>query len=183
MQSLKGHFLVATPELGDPNFVRSVVLMIHHDEDGAFGVIVNRATNRSIKELWEHLMGRPCKASQPLHIGGPVSGPLMAIHTCAELGELEVIPGLYFSAARDKLERLVEETEQPFRLFIGHSGWGKGQLERELREGAWLTLPATVEDVFSEEGSLWKRLTYQVGRSIIYSAIRLRKPPQEASLN
>jgi putative transcriptional regulator len=182
MQSLKGHFLVAAPNLGDPNFIRTVVLMIHHDEDGAFGVIVNRATNRSVKELWEHLTGRPCKASQPIHIGGPVSGPLMAVHTRPELGELEVIPGLFFSAAREKLEQLVE-TEAPFRLFIGHSGWGKGQLERELREGAWLTLPATVEDVFSEESGLWRRLTYQVGRLIIRESLRLRQLPAQADLN
>ncbi|MCS7237728.1 MAG: YqgE/AlgH family protein [Thermoguttaceae bacterium] len=183
MHSLKGHFLVATPELGDPNFIRTVVLMIHHDADGAFGVIVNRATNRSVKELWEHLTGKPCKASQPLHIGGPVSGPLIAIHTRPDLAELEVIPGLFFCAARDKLEQLVEEADQPFRLFIGHSGWGKGQLERELREGAWLTLPATVEDVFSEESSLWRRLTYQVGRSIIREALRLPQLPLHAELN
>ncbi len=182
MQSLKGHFLVAAPELGDPNFIRTVVLMIHHDPDGAFGVIVNRSTHRSIRELWEHLTGKPCKATHPFHFGGPVSGPLIAIHTRPDLGELEVIPGLFFSAARDKLEQLVEE-EQQFRLFMGHSGWGKGQLERELREGAWLTLPATIEDVFSEESSLWRRLTFQAGRSIIRKAFRISQMPPNPELN
>ncbi len=183
MDSLKGHFLVASPYLTDPNFIRTVVLMIHHSEEGAFGVVVNRIASSSIRELWEHITKRTCKLEQLVNIGGPVSGPLMAIHTHPDIAEIEILPGLYFSAQRDHLEKLVESEKQPLRLFIGHSGWGKGQLERELRQGAWFTLPASVEDVFGDESEMWHRLTTQVGRQILMSAVKLKGLPSDPTLN
>jgi putative transcriptional regulator len=151
MRVLKGHFLVASPHLADPNFARTVVLLIHHSEEGAFGVVLNRPAENTIRDLWEKLGEGPCESTQHVHVGGPVSGPLLALHTDEALAEMEILPGLYFAAQREHLEKLLlQHPGHDFRLFIGHAGWAGGQLENELQQGAWLTTPATVQLIFGD---------------------------------
>ena len=147
MEYLKGHLLVASPHLLDPNFVRTVVLLLHHSKEGAFGVVLNRPADNTVKELWEQVGDSPCESERRVNVGGPVSGPLMAVHTDRSLREMEILPGLYFAAQRDNIEKLFRQHDHPFRVFVGHSGWGGGQLERELKGGSWLTTPATIEYV------------------------------------
>jgi putative transcriptional regulator len=183
MDSLKGSFLVASPQLRDPNFVRTVVLLVHHSDDGAFGVVLNRPTESTIKELWEKVGQSPCESDQPVHLGGPVSGPLMAVHSDASLAEMEIVPGVYFAAQREHLEKLVQQHEHDFRFFVGHSGWGEGQLESELKEGAWLTIPATPEFVFYHEEDLWRKVKDTIGQTMLGDMLKLKHVPQDPSMN
>jgi putative transcriptional regulator len=183
MKSLKGCFLVASPHLRDPNFVHTVVLLVHHSEDGAFGVVLNRPTESTIKELWEKVGESPCDSQQRVHLGGPVSGPLMAVHSDASLAEMEIIPGVYFAAQRDHLEQLLQQDEHDFIFFVGHSGWGGGQLENELKEGAWFTAPATAEFVFYSDDDLWRRVTQQIGQSMLTDMLRIKGVPRDPSMN
>lgn len=78
--SLEGHLLVASAELRDPNFFQAVVLLIRHSEEGALGLILNRRTTATIRQVWEQVSDIACTSTQPLHLGGPVQGPLMALH-------------------------------------------------------------------------------------------------------
>ena len=158
MSSLQGHFLVASPHLPDPNFYRTVVLMVQHDQQGAVGLILNRITNSTIGELWETVVKEPCASRQPVNHGGPVQGPLMALHTDEARADAEVLPGVYLASRDEYLKQLVEQDQQPFRLFVGYAGWAGGQLESELEVGGWLTAPATCDDVFSEADDLWRRI-------------------------
>ena len=183
MKSLKGHLLVASPHLADPNFVRSVVLLIHHSPDGTFGVVLNRPSESKIRELWKDLSELPCKTDQHVHMGGPVSGPLMAVHTDEDLAELEIVPGLYFAAERGNIEKLLNQSKHDFRLFVGHSGWGGGQLEDELEEGSWFTTPATPDYVFAEESDLWKAVAQQIGQSMLASMLNIKDIPADPSAN
>jgi len=183
MESLAGHLLIASPQLEDPNFARAVVLLIHHNREGAFGVVLNRPSDSTIKELWKEVAQTPCENLRHVHLGGPVSGPLIALHTDRELAEMEILPGLFFAAQRENLQRLIALPEAVFRLFIGHSGWGERQLERELEAGSWLTTPATVELVFYNEGDLWKRTAQQVGEALLLETLKLKEIPPDASLN
>lgn len=183
MNSLRGHFLAASPHLQDPNFLHTVVLLIQHDAEGALGVVLNRPTDKTIQQLWEDVHEPPCDNQQRLHLGGPVSGPLMAIHTLVTLGELEVLPGLYFSTQKDHLEELVEHRDVQSRLFVGHSGWGGGQLESELREGAWLTMPATLEDVFYDVTGLWRRVTGEITSRMMQAVLKIKHVPRDPSMN
>ena len=183
MKSLKGCFLVASPQLRDPNFVHTVVLLVHHSEDGAFGVVLNRPTESTIKELWEKVGESPCDSNQPVHLGGPVSGPLMAVHSDASLAEMEIIPGVYFAAQRDHLEQLLRQSEHDFMFFVGHSGWGGGQLENELKEGAWFTAPATAEFVFNGNDDLWRKVTQQIGQSVLTDILGIKGLPKDPSMN
>lgn len=183
MESLKGHFLVASPHLADPNFVRTVVLMIHHTEDGALGVVLNRPAENTVRELWEKVGAGPCVSDQRIHVGGPVPGPLMAVHVDYNAAELEILPGLYFAAQRENLQKLVSQNEQPFRLFVGHAGWGGGQLESELEQGAWLTAPATVDVVFGDPFALWKRVARQIVKAFWEQVLRTYPIPQDPAWN
>ena len=183
MHSLKGHLLVASPHLLDPNFVRTVVLLIHHSEEGAFGVVLNRPADNTIKELWEQVGETPCESDRRVNVGGPVAGPLMAVHTDKHLGELEILPGVYFAAQRDHLEELFGQKERPYLVFVGHSGWGGGQLENELKEGAWLTTPATADQVFDDDADLWKKVAQHIGESVLTSALNIKHVPKNPSVN
>ena len=108
MNSLQGFLLVASPALADPNFRKTVILIVRHSsEDGALGLVLNRETSTTIKELWERMGQENCASHQPLSLGGPCEGPLMALHTEQPLAEIEVLPGLYFTAGSDQLQTLV----------------------------------------------------------------------------
>jgi putative transcriptional regulator len=184
MKSLKGLILVASPHLLDPNFVRTVVLMLHHSEEGAFGVVLNRPAENTIKQLWEKIGEGPCESDQLIHVGGPVSGPLIALHTDELASEMEVLPGLFFAAQRENLEKVLQQKKSPVRLFVGHAGWGGGQLEQELKEGAWLTSPASPEYIFYDlDVDLWKEVSKQIGDAMLTSSLGIKHVPEDPSLN
>ncbi|MBF6045159.1 YqgE/AlgH family protein [Streptomyces sp. NRRL B-1677] len=169
VSSLTGRLLVATPALADPNFDRAVVLLLDHDEEGSLGVILNRPTPvgvADILESWAALAGEPGVVFQ----GGPVSldsalgvavvpgegagsaalvgdGPLgwRRVHGAIGLVDLEAPPEL-LAAALGSL-----------RIFAGYAGWGPGQLEDELVEGAWYVVESEPGDVSSPDPSqLWR---------------------------
>jgi putative transcriptional regulator len=182
-KSLQGHFLVASPHLMDPNFARTVVLLIQHDRDGAMGVVLNRPIEKTIQQLWKEVHEGPCDNLRHLNLGGPVSGPLLALHTDSALGELEVIPGVFFSADKEHLERLVEQDVPQMKMFIGHSGWGGGQLENELKQGAWLTVPANLDEVFQDDQELWRCVTQKIGKEMLVGMLHIKNVPDDPSLN
>jgi len=181
--STRGQFLVASPHLPDPNFLRSVVLMVQHDDEGSFGLILNRPTNQTVSEVWDIISDESCDCEQPLNLGGPVAGPLMAIHTNERLSENEVVPGVYLSTDRDALDELVNTEFDPFRVFSGYAGWGPKQLDEELEVGGWLVASATIGMIFYEGDDLWKQVTSDIGDDIIYSAIDPRHIPYDPGMN
>ena len=184
MQSLAGHFLIASPYLPDPNFLRTVVLMVQHDAEGALGLVLTRPINLTVQEVWNNVSGEQIDAPEPIFQGGPVEGPLMAIHQQIELSELEVIPGVYFSSQRENIEPLIRKRSAPFHLFLGYSGWAAQQLEDEMEVGGWLTLPAQKEQVFeTNHEALWKSVSGQVGANIMRDSLNLKKMPQDPNMN
>lgn len=183
MKSLTAHFLIATSDLVDPNFFRTVVLIFRHNDEGAAGVVLNRRMNATVKQIWEQISEAPCQCEAPLFMGGPVEGPLMAIHADTSLSELIVLPEVYVSTGREMLEKLVESGEQPLRFFVGYAGWGEGQLERELKDGSWLVAPATKEQVFGAVEDLWQELTKHVLSGVFLSALNIKHVPPDPSLN
>ena len=179
-----GKLLIATPSLGDANFCQSVVLLLRgNDVDGVLGLVLNRESHKKISELWESIFQESCKTTSNLHLGGPVSGPLMALHTNADLGEFEVVPGVYCSTSREALEVLAEGESTPFRFFVGNAGWGGGQLARELHEGAWYFAEAVKEVVFADETEVWQKLVGMVGHSILREIIPADSLPNDPNLN
>ncbi|MCA9269463.1 MAG: YqgE/AlgH family protein, partial [Planctomycetales bacterium] len=162
MPSLQGHFLIASPQLNDGNFARSVVLLVQHNAEGALGVVLNRPSGSTVADVWREAVGEPCDCTSPVYVGGPCEGPLMAVHGQPASGGEKVIQGVWFTADGQEL-RAVVAGDGPFRLFSGYSGWGGGQLDGELKVGGWLHLPATKELVFGDDEILWERLTREIG--------------------
>ncbi len=182
MRSLAGHLLVASPKLPDANFYRTVVLLIHHDEQGAIGVVLNRPTNSTVREIWEELSDEPCESDDPINLGGPVNGPLMAIHTNQACSENEILPGVYFATHRDQLNRIIHEGNLPFRIYNGYSGWASGQLESELKFGGWMVLPATFDYVFGDPDTMWQQASQEIGAEITSHLLHV-PPPDDPTCN
>jgi putative transcriptional regulator len=180
---LTGNFLVASRYLRDPNFVRSVVLMIQHQVDGAMGVVINRPSEKTVREVWEMIGNDPCDRDDAIFVGGPVPGPLVALHTLEALAEHQVLPNLYVSTHRDAIDVIVRKKNVPVRLFSGNAGWGSGQLEGEMEAGGWLATPATVDEAFSDHETIWRKVTQRIGLEIMAPDLDHEHMPPDPSLN
>lgn len=158
-----GMFLVASRELTDTNFSKSVVLILRYDESGAMGVIVNRRTRAVLKDAMPELDSTR-EIRNPVYLGGPVQiGTLRFLARADQpLEDADYVLGdIQVSASRSLLDRLVAESadDSRLRVFIGYSGWAPGQLENEIARGGWHVVPATAEQVFSAEpAGLWAKL-------------------------
>jgi len=182
MPSLKGQLLIAAPQLADPNFSRTVVLMIEHTDEGAFGVVLNRPSDTTVQEVWEQVGQEPTDSCEPIHVGGPVTGPLMALHDAELLSEAEVLPGVHLSTQRDTLDQLVR-SPAAFRLFSGYAGWGGGQLENELTAGGWITRQANGDYIFYREDDLWERVTKEITDEVLRPILKATHVPVDPSCN
>ncbi len=183
MGSLQGKFLVASSRLLDPNFYRTVVFLIQHDSDGALGVVLTRPMSNTVGSLWEQICGEPCGSRERVYWGGPVSGPVLMLHTDVAASQDEILPGLYLAADRVQLESVLNQEEHRFRVFVGYSGWGPGQLEAELTEGSWLVAPGDLESVFSETDELWERMTEMIGGAALAPLLASVPVPKDPSWN
>lgn len=182
MKRIAGRLLLASPYLSDPNFYRSVIYMVRHDEEGAFGLLLNRPGQITLDELFSDRLGRPPKRSDPIHFGGPVDGPLIALHTLAGLGDPcgppsseESLEGdenagsspVWITADDDQLTVLADRTDVQVRFVVRYSGWGPGQLDRELGQGGWLVGPPDWPAIFGPSDALWENMVKRVGREIL----------------
>ena len=183
MSYLTGQILIATPGLVDPNFRQTVILIVQDTAEGAVGLILNRSSDKTVKHLWESIFHADIAADQPLNLGGPVFGPLMMLHTRQELADLEVGGGLFFSTQKDYIEQVVNGNVQPYKLFLGHSGWSEGQLRSEINEGAWLHLPAHREVAFSDDADLWQKLLHYAGQLSLLRVLNANTLPDDPTVN
>ena len=159
MEGWSGHLLIAPAWMIDPNFAHTVVLLLQHEAQGAFGLVVNRPTGTTVKEVWSQATQGECAVEDAVYLGGPVPGPLFALHDRPEEGDATPLAGLYLTADPERLQRLLAEPPAHLRLFAGYSGWGEGQLEHELQDAAWVTTPAQLEDAFCASGEpAWRTL-------------------------
>ena len=161
-QRPNGIFLVAKPELADPNFRRTVVLATQTEDAQTIGVIINRPTRTKLPEL---LPDDPAAAHyrDPVYSGGPVmQRVLIAVfrsETPPPAPAFQVRRGLYLSMHPDNLKALLAVSGAQYRLYAGFSGWAPRQLEAELARGDWLVLPADADIVFRKDmEGVWEEL-------------------------
>jgi len=184
MNSLQGRLLLASPELRDPNFFHTVVLIVRHDDDGALGLVLNHPLSVRLKQVWGQIgAGEPAR-DDLIHLGGPCEGPLMALHDEPTLGETEALPGVHFTTGRDLLELLAADPSRQARFFAGFAGWSAGQLEGEMSEGSWETLQATPPHVFDADAAdQWEKLTRELAGQKIMGMMNIRHVPPDLRLN
>jgi putative transcriptional regulator len=160
-----GTLLVASPELGDPNFSRSVVLVLRHDDSGAIGVVINRLTSLTPAKVFPELAAGLGSYSGTLYRGGPLAPArvlfLVRGLAAATVQGPEILAKVFLSADPDSLPeitRLATGADE-FRIYAGHAEWTAGQLESEIKHGAWRSAPADADLVFSDAPQkLWERL-------------------------
>ncbi len=166
-------FLVALPQVQDPYFRRSVVLLLAHEEDGSFGLVVNSRTEVTMHDLMAELElawgGDP---EQRVHFGGPVESHLGSVLFAADGEESfpelphtwQPFAGLYLTQDRDELARLATSPPQRFRVLLGYAGWGPGQLLKEICRNDWLLAPPDPALIFADDPeSTWERAVRSVG--------------------
>ena len=181
--SFQGHFLIASPTLGDPNFFRTVVLIIQHDESGALGLVINHPLHTTVGETWNRISDIPYENDAPLYLGGPCESPLMVLHCLEEAGKIEVLPGIYFTAEADDLNELVRDQSSPVKFFAGSAGWTNGQLETEVSDGDWLVMPSLADQRFSRVEDQWRVLTRLIARLAAVPDLNPKLIPPDPSVN
>jgi putative transcriptional regulator len=161
--SLQGKLLVSSPSLVDPNFRKTVVLIAHHDDEGALGLVLSRPSDVTAVEAVPVLDGLP-GAEDPVFVGGPVQPD--AFMVLAEFEDLAqsaapIMDGIGFMPADAEPAELAIKR---LRLFAGYSGWGSGQLEDELAEDSWIVVDAAAEDAFADDpDELWRTVIHRKG--------------------
>ena len=188
MNSLRGQLLIASPELPDPNFCRSVVLIVDHDVEGAFGLILNRTTKRCLADIWSAKEPDPLD-QMPIAVGGPVPGPILVLHGSdpnvdSDERSDQIIPNVFLTKLDDEYHDFLRELAEPFRVFVGYAGWGAGQLECEMESGSWLRHTATFDDIFElDEGNIWDVLVARAQTLRTQRVLRVKKFGDDPSLN
>jgi len=179
VESLRGKLLLSSPSLVDPNFRKTVVLIAHHDEDGAMGLVLSRPSEVSAVEAVPLLEGLP-GAQGPVFVGGPVQP--QAFMVLAEFDDVEdsvapIFDHVGFMSADAEPETL---SIQRVRLFAGYAGWGAGQLEAELEEPAWIVVQAEPTDPFADDpDALWREAVARAGGSVSL----MKSMPYDPGLN
>lgn len=141
--SLAPTLLVSMPQLLDPNFARTVVLLCEHSPQGAFGLVVNRPSDTPAAEAVQLAPPPSRDSGAPLWSGGPVEphrGWILLGEPPEGADSVEVSNGVFLTTSLDVLRRIVEDGWTRARIFTGYAGWGPGQLDEEIAASAWLTV-------------------------------------------
>jgi putative transcriptional regulator len=161
-------FLIAVPQLMEPEFKQTVVFLLERNEDGAVGVVVNRESPMLLKDLCEdHQIEYSGEEDKLVRRGGPVAPEQGLVLYGAEHPDpegREICEGLHVSASRETLGRLCTLPSGRFHCYSGYAGWGPGQLEREIEEGAWVYAPADPHSIFDvEPEKMWSDVLRRQG--------------------
>lgn len=180
----KGKFLVARPELIDPNFSRTVVYLFEHTEEGAAGVVINRPSKHTVADLASTIFNDEIDWEKPIHVGGPVGGPLLVVHQDADWADEEVDSEIYRTVDPDKLRHILDRKIEPSVVVANYAGWGPNQLEFELSENAWDIIDATPQFVFwNELKDLWDVLTARSHLNRLNQVLKIRNTPPDPTTN
>jgi putative AlgH/UPF0301 family transcriptional regulator len=170
-QLAAGRFLVASRDLPDPNFAETVVLLIQYDDKGAAGLVINRPSEVPLSRVFEDLPEAKGRRDK-VYLGGPVgrTGILALLRSKNKPEDArQVFADVYLISSKAQLGKAFSSGVQPdvFRVYVGYAGWGLGQLERELKLGAWHVFPGEAAAVFdADAGSVWPRLIERTERRI-----------------
>jgi putative transcriptional regulator len=170
--SLTGHLLLAMPGMTDANFTQSVTLICLHTTEMAVGLIINRPTRLTLRELLDHLSLAPGTQEdtlrQPVYQGGPVQterGFIVHSPDCTGESTQPINDGLSMSSSRDVLDAIARgRGPRRFLVALGYAGWESGQLEREIVDNAWLSSPADQDLIFDLPAEQrWQAAAQRIG--------------------
>ncbi|HEC29780.1 MAG TPA: YqgE/AlgH family protein [Gammaproteobacteria bacterium] len=169
--NLTNNYLIAMPQLNDPNFYHTATYICEHSNDGAMGMVINRPLDLSLTEVLEQMnicVQDESLAEVPVYSGGPVQEERgFVLHRPANKWEstVTITSELAITTSKDILMNIAEgKGPEQYLVALGYAGWGAGQLERELSENAWLCGPADLSIMFKEPtGKRWEKAAQLMG--------------------
>lgn len=182
IQAAPGKLLVAEPGIAETYFIRSVVYLTEHNEDGSVGFLLNKPLDLKVSDVVKELRG----ISLPLFLGGPVGrDSLFYIHTLGnKIEDSRLIDqGVFWGGDFEQIIKAVQTgagNEKNLRFFVGYSGWDSGQLDAELNRNSWVVAPTNKEEVMNlETTNLWKDVLRGMGKDLALLSFF----PENPSLN
>ena len=170
----KGSLLIANPVLPDPNFSRTVILLCNHNDQGSFGLVINRSTQLKAPDLFSSIDILKSYNAK-IYIGGPVSQSMVfyLYRSSRNVIDLdEICSGVYLGSNLETLESLyldIENPEENIRFYLGYSGWSDGQLDGEMEQNSWLVQDANEQFVFLDsENLIWPKAVNSLGEKYQY---------------
>jgi putative transcriptional regulator len=165
-KSLKGQLILDHGRLRGSFFHRTVILVCQHDDEGAFGLILNRSTKNKIGDALVANLPETLKA-EPLYLGGPVQPQALSfLHNDAYLPDANVMPNLNLGHSLDSLLDIADSysSTKQIKIFAGYAGWSPGQLDDEMKRETWMTHPASLDLIFhAKPGELWQFILREKG--------------------
>ena len=181
-KDLLGQLLVATPSLSGNTFQKTVVLVLQHNNQGTFGVVLNRPANDEMRQAWENATGQH-PDEQCVVQGGPVGGPVFAIHQHESIGEVAMPGGIFVSADAKSLRQLTEQTDDRYRIIFGVASWQVGQLQDEIDDGVWYTIMADADEIFDDANWMWEKALRRYGEEVTCDVFGLESLPTNPNWN
>jgi len=179
MDFIKGKFLISNSALKEKSFAETVLFIIEHNEEGAFGLVVNRPESENYLDELPSLKNE--RGITKIYNGGPVRTDVIFVlfmgdeNVRQEDGE-KIIDGVYMGTSFQLLEKLIEE-KAPFHIYHGYAGWAPGQLEKELESKTWVVMPAKKEIIFHEKPEIvWREVLFEKGGIYSYFARNIKDP-------
>ncbi|EWH11046.1 hypothetical protein DS2_05740 [Catenovulum agarivorans DS-2] len=172
MKNLQNQILIAMPSLEDGYFERSVTYICEHNENGAMGIVINQPLEMRVTDLLNQIKvpldNKQINGDIPVYAGGPVSperGFVLHKPQAQWQSSMQLAPDIMITTSRDLLESIgTEHQPDDYMICLGYAGWEKGQLEQELLDNAWLTIPADAELIYSTPIHLrWQRAAEVLG--------------------
>ncbi len=194
-KSVQGFALVASPQLNDPHFFRTVVYILQHDEQGALGLVINRPLQQTIGELLDEMAALNIVNDARVHWGGPVDGPLMLLQELrrgdkagvfAATEQSQIVAICTGVPLKSKYGDFIDEDASVrgrYLVFDGYAGWGPGQLDAELHQGGWLVWDVEPNDIFGDSDEVWQRALRGIGREILAVGIDVSRLPEDPAFN
>lgn len=170
-RDLRGQLLIATPQMRESAFAKTVVLIVQDDEQGIFGIVLNRPASEPILRAWRQISGDDKTELDHFSLGGPLGGPVYVVHPIESLGEVAMDHGVYLTANAEFIGQVVNSGSDRFRVFFGIAGWQQRQLDQEMADGNWLLMPVDSNLVFEDPTFLWERSLLAYGRSLMKTVV------------
>ena len=162
----QGIILISEPSLRDFYFRQSIVLLAEHNDEGSFGIIINKPIEAQINDILKDFPD----FNAPVYLGGPVkTDSIFFLHTKPDIEDsLEIMEGLYWGGDLETIREMVnlhEITEHDIRFYVGYSGWDASQLDREIKEKSWILSNTTVAEVIHPNPeNLWRTHLRNMGK-------------------
>ncbi len=180
---VEGQAIVASPYLVDHHFLRTVVYIVRHDKEGAYGFVLNRPTDITVGQLLRQIVDEEVDNRDPIYHGGPVEGPVVVVHEHSEQEDTLYKPGVYLTADQDDVATVLKQMSSRYRVFTGYAGWKPRQLEEELKQGEWLVWDLSRDDIFDAPEEIWRRAIRQIGREILVESLEVSHIPDDPTHN